>query len=218
MAATNSPRSILLTIFIFAMVLSPMVSSCDAARFTPTSFFKKTKDPYALLVFAAHLHLQTVAAHAVLLLQNQCHPETPALSPNHLGKVLFPSFGGLLQWAVVGDTFPGGCAFDESIVHHKYLKENPDDHNPAYNTKYGVYSEGCGLENVMMSWGHDDYMYLVAKEKKTTLPAAGLSVIIYHSLLCTSLLSSTGESWSSEVCRSSSTQLGLSLLEGQGMM
>uniref|UniRef100_F6HY66 Inositol oxygenase n=1 Tax=Vitis vinifera TaxID=29760 RepID=F6HY66_VITVI len=83
----------------------------------------------------------------------------------------------------IGDTFPGGCAFDESIVHHKYLKENPDDHNPAYNTKYGVYSEGCGLENVMMSWGHDDYMYLVAKEKKTTLPAAGLSVIKYHSLL-----------------------------------
>ncbi|RVW51908.1 Inositol oxygenase 1 [Vitis vinifera] len=124
-------------------------------------------------------------------------------------------FSGLL---LVRDTFPGGCAFDESIVHHKYLKENPDDHNPAYNTKYGVYSEGCGLENVMMSWGHDDYMYLVAKEKKTTLPAAGLSVIIYHSLLCTSLLSSTGESWSSEVCRSSSTQLGLSLLEGQGMM
>uniref|UniRef100_F6HY67 Uncharacterized protein n=1 Tax=Vitis vinifera TaxID=29760 RepID=F6HY67_VITVI len=34
MAATNSPRSILLTIFIFAMVLSPMVSPCDAARFT----------------------------------------------------------------------------------------------------------------------------------------------------------------------------------------
>ena len=48
------------------------------------SFFKKTKDPYALLVFAAHLHLQAVAAHAVLLLQNQCHPETPALSPNRI--------------------------------------------------------------------------------------------------------------------------------------
>ncbi|KAL6335754.1 hypothetical protein AAG906_039517 [Vitis piasezkii] len=101
-----------------------------------------------------------------------------------LSMVLFPSFGGLLQWAVVGDALPGGCAFDESIVHHKYLKENPDDHNPAYNTKYGAYSKGCGLENV-------------AKENKTTLPAAGLSVIIYHSLLCTSLISSTGESWSS---------------------
>lgn len=41
------------------------------------------------------------------------------------------------------------------------MKGNPDYKNPAYNTKYGVYSEGCGLNNVVMSWGHDDYMYLV---------------------------------------------------------
>lgn len=41
------------------------------------------------------------------------------------------------------------------------LKGNPDNNNPTYNTKYGVYSEGCGLNNVVMSWGHDDYMYLV---------------------------------------------------------
>ncbi|KAJ4717992.1 Inositol oxygenase [Melia azedarach] len=99
-----------------------------------------------------------------------------------LGKVLLlPSFGGRPQWAVVGDTFPVGCAFDESIVHHKYFEENPDYNNPAYNTKYGVYSEGCGLNNVMMSWGHDDYMYLVAKENKTTLPSAALFIIRYHS-------------------------------------
>ncbi|KAJ8756022.1 hypothetical protein K2173_024568 [Erythroxylum novogranatense] len=98
------------------------------------------------------------------------------------GKVLLhPSFGQLPQWAVVGDTFPVGCAFDESIVHHKYFKENPDFSNPAYNTKYGVYEEGCGLDNVMMSWGHDDYMYLVAKENKTTLPSAALFIIRYHS-------------------------------------
>jgi hypothetical protein len=43
----------------------------------------------------------------------------------------------------------------------QYFKENPDHGNPAYNTKYGIYSEGCGLDNVMISWGHDDYMYLV---------------------------------------------------------
>ncbi|KAK9266613.1 hypothetical protein L1049_003564 [Liquidambar formosana] len=99
-----------------------------------------------------------------------------------LGKVLLlPSFGGLPQWAVVGDTHPLGCAFDESIVHHKYFKDNPDYNNPAYNTKNGIYTEGCGLNNVMISWGHDDYMYLVAKENKTTLPSAGLFIIRYHS-------------------------------------
>nr|CAB3503385.1 unnamed protein product [Digitaria exilis] len=78
-----------------------------------------------------------------------------------LGKVLLhPSFGELPQWAVVGDTFPVGCAFDECNVHFKYFKENPDYHNPKFNTKFGVYSEGCGLDKVLMSWGHDDYMYL----------------------------------------------------------
>ncbi|KAK2971291.1 hypothetical protein RJ640_001317, partial [Escallonia rubra] len=99
-----------------------------------------------------------------------------------LGKVLLlPQFGELPQWAVVGDTFPLGCAFDESIVHPKYFKENPDYNNPAYSTKNGVYSEGCGLDKVMISWGHDDYMYLVAKANKTTLPSAALFIIRFHS-------------------------------------
>ncbi|KAL2534102.1 Inositol oxygenase 1 [Abeliophyllum distichum] len=99
-----------------------------------------------------------------------------------LGKILLhPIFSKLPQWAVVGDTFPVGCAFDESIVHHKYFKENPDFNNPKYNNKYGVYSEGCGLEKVLMSWGHDDYMYMVAKENKTTLPSAALFIIRFHS-------------------------------------
>lgn len=43
----------------------------------------------------------------------------------------------------------------------QYFKENPDAKNPAYGTKNGIYKEGCGLDNVMISWGHDDYMYLV---------------------------------------------------------
>ncbi|CAI0628495.1 unnamed protein product [Linum tenue] len=99
-----------------------------------------------------------------------------------LGKILLlPQFGGLPQWAVVGDTFPLGCAFDESNVHHKYFAENPDSKNPIYSTKNGVYKEGCGLDSVYMSWGHDDYMYLVAKENKTTLPSAALFIVRYHS-------------------------------------
>ncbi|RZC51520.1 hypothetical protein C5167_019945 [Papaver somniferum] len=99
-----------------------------------------------------------------------------------LGKVLLhEKFGGLPQWAVVGDTFPVGCAFDESNIHFKYFKDNEDYNNSAYTSKNGIYTEGCGLNNVMMSWGHDDYMYLVAKENKTTLPSAALFIIRYHS-------------------------------------
>ncbi|XP_077210068.1 putative inositol oxygenase isoform X2 [Tasmannia lanceolata] len=86
-----------------------------------------------------------------------------------------------LTGLIHGDTFPVGCAFDESNVHHQYFKENPDYHNSTYNTKFGVYSEGCGLNNVLMSWGHDDYMCMVTKENKTTLPSAALFIIRYHS-------------------------------------
>ncbi|KAL4390770.1 hypothetical protein HN51_011707 [Arachis hypogaea] len=98
------------------------------------------------------------------------------------GKILLlPQFGELPQWAVVGDTFPVGCAFDEANIHHKYFKYNPDFKNPTYSTKEGVYTKRCGLNNVMMSWGHDDYMYLVAKKNGSTLPSAGLFIIRYHS-------------------------------------
>lgn len=83
-----------------------------------------------------------------------------------LGKVLFDDkFGALPQWAVVGDTFPVGCAFDPSNVHYKHFEGNEDYNNPEYSTKNGMYTEGCGLENVLMSWGHDDYMYLVRKPR-----------------------------------------------------
>lgn len=44
----------------------------------------------------------------------------------------------------------------------QYFKENQDYDNPSYNSKFGIYTEGCGLDNVLMSWGHDDYMYLVS--------------------------------------------------------
>ncbi|CAL5411303.1 unnamed protein product [Camellia sinensis] len=86
------------------------------------------------------------------------------------------------QTVILCDTFPLGCAFNESIVHHKYFEYNLDSKNSTYSTKNGIYSEGCGLDNVMISWGHDDYMYLVlAKEHGTTLPPAALFVIRYHS-------------------------------------
>ncbi|CAH8384357.1 unnamed protein product [Eruca vesicaria subsp. sativa] len=94
--------------------------------------------------------------------------------------LLLPEFGGLPQRAVIGDTFPVGCTFDPASI-HKYFKENPDKNTPKYNIKMEFTVKGCGLDNVLMSWGHDDYMYLVAKENDTTLPHVGLFIIRYHS-------------------------------------
>lgn len=85
------------------------------------------------------------------------------------------------QWAVVGDTFPVGCAFDERIVlSSSTFHENPDHDHPVYGTKFGIYSPGCGMDNVMLSWGHDEYLYHVVKDQ-SRLPPEALAMIRYHS-------------------------------------
>lgn len=93
-----------------------------------------------------------------------------------LGKIL--CLWGEPQWAVVGDTFPVGCAYSDTIVFHPYFADNPDSQNPRYQTRLGVYEEGCGLDKVQLSWGHDEYIYHVAKDH---LPEEGLYMLRYHS-------------------------------------
>jgi len=93
-----------------------------------------------------------------------------------LGKIL--CLYGEPQWAVVGDTFPVGCAHSDTIVFPQFFADNPDSQNPRFQTKLGVYEEGCGLDNVHLSWGHDEYIYQVAKDH---LPEEGLYMLRYHS-------------------------------------
>ena len=93
-----------------------------------------------------------------------------------LGKVL--CLWGEPQWAVVGDTFPVGCAYSDKVVFSEFFTDNPDYQIPAYQTSCGVYEEGCGLDKVHMSWGHDEYMYNVVKDH---LPDEALYMIRYHS-------------------------------------
>ena len=85
-----------------------------------------------------------------------------------LGKVL--CLYGEPQWAVVGDTFPVGCAWSDQIVFPEYFAANPDAKVPEYQTEYGIYSPKIGLDNVHLSWGHDEYVYHVVKNY---LPGAG---------------------------------------------
>ena len=93
-----------------------------------------------------------------------------------MGKVL--CLFGEAQWAVVGDTFPVGCAFSDKIVYPEFFKDNPDSNNPRFNTKYGVYEPNCGLRNVHLSWGHDEYVYHMVKDY---LPEPALYMLRYHS-------------------------------------
>lgn len=106
------------------------------------------------------------------------HPDWFVLTGflHDMGKVL--CLFGEPQWAVVGDTFPVGCAHSKSIVYPEFFVHNPDSTDERYNTKYGIYEPNCGLRNVHMSWGHDEYLYHITKDH---LPEPALYMIRYHS-------------------------------------
>ncbi len=93
-----------------------------------------------------------------------------------LGKIL--CLYGEPQWAVVGDTFPAGCAWSKRIVFPEFFAANLDAKEPRYQTRLGLYEEGCGLNSVSLSWGHDEYLYQVVKDH---LPPEALYMIRYHS-------------------------------------
>jgi inositol oxygenase len=93
-----------------------------------------------------------------------------------LGKVL--CLYGEPQWAVVGDTFPVGCAYSSQVVYPEYFAANPDSRVPEFQTKYGIYGPRCGLDNVMLSWGHDEYIYHVTRNY---LPEPAQYMLRYHS-------------------------------------
>lgn len=106
------------------------------------------------------------------------HPDWMVLTGllHDMGKVL--CLFDEPQWAVVGDTFPVGCAYAKEVVFSEFFQNNPDISDGRYNTKYGVYSSNCGLKNVHLSWGHDEYVYHMVKDR---LPEPALYMLRYHS-------------------------------------
>lgn len=129
-------------------------------------------DPDTDLTQIEHL-LQTSEA-----IRKDGHPRWMVLTGliHDLGKVL--CLYGEPQWAVVGDTFPVGCAWSKEIVFREYFDANPDSKVPEYQTECGIYEPHCGLNNVHLSWGHDEYIYQVAKPY---LPEPALYMLRYHS-------------------------------------
>ncbi|HEY1501825.1 MAG TPA: inositol oxygenase family protein [Acidobacteriaceae bacterium] len=129
-------------------------------------------DPDTDLSQTEHL-LQTSEA-----IRRDGHPRWMVLAGfiHDLGKVL--CLYGEPQWAVVGDTFPVGCAWSDDIVFPEYFGLNPDSKVPEYQTANGIYEPHCGLSNVHMSWGHDEYIYRVTRDY---LPEPAQYMLRYHS-------------------------------------
>ena len=97
-----------------------------------------------------------------------------------LGKLMLFLGGADGQWDVVGDTFPVGCRFDERCVYPDAFAANPDSGHPVYGTRLGIYTPRCGVDNLIMRWGHDEYLYLVVRDQ-STLPPEALAMIRFHS-------------------------------------
>ena len=129
-------------------------------------------DPDTELSQLEHL-LQTAEA-----IRGAGHPRWLILTGlvHDLGKLL--CVFGEPQWAVVGDTFPVGCRFSDEVVFPEFFESNPDSHDERYQGAVGIYEEGCGLDHVHLSWGHDEYLYQVVKDY---LPEEALYPIRYHS-------------------------------------
>lgn len=129
-------------------------------------------DPDTDLTQIEHL-MQTSEA-----IRKDGHPRWMVLTGfiHDLGKIL--CLYGEPQWAVVGDTFPVGCAYSDKIVFPEYFAANPDSKAPEYQTQYGIYEPHCGLSNVHMSWGHDAYIGHVVRNY---MPEEALYMLRYHS-------------------------------------
>jgi inositol oxygenase len=87
------------------------------------------------------------------------------------------------QWAVVGDTYPVGCKrkHPPNMALPSFFDLNPESNDAQKSTEIGIYSPGCGLSNVHMSWGHDEFLYQVLTRNTHNLPEAALYIIRYHS-------------------------------------
>ena len=110
-----------------------------------------------------------------------------------LGKVLY-SFNEP-SWMIVGDTYALGCQFPKSIVYYDELvklspqlnKQNKinKDSIIGMNSQYGIYKPNCGLDNLVISFGHDEYLYMVLvhnkKLGKHNISDKYLDMIRYHS-------------------------------------
>eukprot|EP00040_Diaphanoeca_grandis_P039731 m.259967 g.259967 ORF g.259967 m.259967 type:complete len:312 (-) comp38965_c0_seq1:551-1486(-) len=96
-----------------------------------------------------------------------------------LGKIM--AYYGQPQWSTVGDTFPVGCKPADTIVFPETFTKNPDVTHEVYGSELGMYEQGCGISNLNLSWGHDEYLYRVLVNHGCNIPEQGLWMVRFHS-------------------------------------
>ena len=126
------------------------------------------------------------------MIKKDGHPDWMQLMGliHDIGKIMYKKgtdtegTGKKEQWAMVGDTFVVGCKLPEQIIYPEFNKENPDMKNSKYNSEYGIYQPNCGMDNLLCSWGHDEYLYqiLMSNKNPNNLPKEAMYIARFHSL------------------------------------
>jgi len=78
------------------------------------------------------------------------------------------------QWGIVGDTFIVGCEIPDSIVFPEY--------NFYAKKEDNKYEDKCGISNMFVSYGHDEYLHQLLEYNENTLPEESKYCIRFHSL------------------------------------
>lgn len=159
--------------------------------FDSLSHFVDLSDPDINLPNAHHL-FQTAEA-----IRKAGHPKWFQVVGliHDLGKIMYrfgcDADGTSLteQWSIVGDTFVTGCAIPETAVYPEFNALNPDHREHVRNGgsptdcgSYGPDAKGKGLESVVCSFGHDEYLYWMLRRNGAKLPEQAFYMIRYHSL------------------------------------
>ena len=128
------------------------MSLWDAVEFLNT--LVDDSDPDIELDQLQHL-LQTSEA-----IRNDGHPDWFVLTGflHDVGKVL--CLFGEPQWAVVGDTFPVGCSFSNSIVHSEYfsLRKSVNSDMVSLNSRYSLTSKIFEVDLVKYKAVNGEYL------------------------------------------------------------
>ena len=85
------------------------------------------------------------------------------------------------QWALGGDTYVVGCALPATALYAELNRLSPDAADATLSSPLGIYAPGCGLDSLVFTWGHDEYVYLWALANGVTLPREALACLRFHS-------------------------------------
>ncbi len=85
------------------------------------------------------------------------------------------------DWTLSKSTAVVGLDPPPSAKYVEYFPRLNSDYQ-AYNSKYGIYTEHCGLRNVMLPWSASEYLYCRLRINKHNIPEEGLAMIRYHQL------------------------------------